>query len=111
MCITFVHGTESEMIGNNWTLLNSSLVIQLPPLFSWGILTQAYSFTWCTVVPVNFKREIIVDVIPSGDICKMNMLDIGMKVKEENPGSVYLPSQYRIMMGDSMGSLCVILVG
>lgn len=63
------------------------------------------------VVQVNFERGIIADVIPFGDICKMNMLDIGMKLKGENPGSVHLPSQYRIMMVDSMGSLCIILVG
>lgn len=36
--VTFVHGTESEIIGNNWTLLNRSSWLLCDPVITFAFM-------------------------------------------------------------------------
>lgn len=41
--VTFVHGTESEIIGNNWTLLNRSSWLLCDPVITFAFMRNTDS--------------------------------------------------------------------
>lgn len=91
--VTFVHGIESEIIGNSWTLLNRSSWLLYDLIITFAFMGNIDSgLLFYLVVQIKYERGIIADVIPFGHTCKMNLPDKGIKLKKENPGSAHLPT-------------------